>query len=122
MHGDPTINAAWQILIGTVPVIVVWLAFAREAYVRPEQTRGILSLVGLILGSNALAYFCWFRIIRALPATVASLTTLVVPCIGFASSALLIGGDVTWLDGLALLMIVVAVTLVLANQPAKLRQ
>ena len=122
LHGDPTINAAWQILIGTVPVIVVWLAFAREAYVRPEQTRGILSLVGLILGSNALAYFCWFRIIRALPATVASLTTLVVPCIGFASSALLIGGDVTWLDGLALLMIGVAVTLVLANQPAKLRQ
>jgi drug/metabolite transporter (DMT)-like permease len=121
-RGDLTINAAWQILIGTTPVIAVWLVFARDAYFRPEHTRGIAALAWLIVVSNVLAYFCWFRIIRAFPAAVASLTTLVVPCIGFGSSALLIGGDVTWLDGLALLMIVAAVALVLAPQPAKLRQ
>jgi len=60
LKGDPSINAAWQILIGTLPVIAVWLVFARDAYFRPDQTRGIVSLVCLILGSNALAYFCWF--------------------------------------------------------------
>jgi drug/metabolite transporter (DMT)-like permease len=119
LNGDPSINAAWQILIGTLPVIAVWLVFARGAYFRPDQTRGLVSLVCLILGSNALAYFCWFRIIRALPASVASLTTLVVPCIGFGSSALLIGGDISWLDIVALGLIIVAVTLVLARrQPA----
>jgi drug/metabolite transporter (DMT)-like permease len=129
LQGDPSINAAWQILIGTLPVIAVWLVFARGAYFRPDQTRGIVSLVCLVLGSNALAYFCWFRIIRALPASVASLTTLVVPCIGFGSSALLIGGDISWLDIVALGLIIVAVTLVLARRepaekdyPAKLRQ
>ena len=129
LRGDLTINAAWQILIGTIPVIAVWLVFARNAYFRPEHLRGIAALAWLILVSNVLAYFCWFRIIRAFPASVASLTTLVVPCIGFGSSALLVGGDITWFDVVALGLIVAAVTLVLTgsdgsrrDQPAKLRQ
>ncbi len=78
--GDVTINAAWQILLGTVPVVIVWLAFAHGAYFHPEQVRGLAALAWLTLVSNVLAYACWFRIIRALPAAVASLTTLVVPC------------------------------------------
>jgi drug/metabolite transporter (DMT)-like permease len=115
-RGDLNINAAWQILTGTIPVIAIWLVFARTAYFRPEHLRGIAALVWLILVSNVLAYFCWFRIIRAFPASVASLTTLVVPCVGFASSALLIGGDISWLDVVALGLIVGAVALVLTKR------
>jgi drug/metabolite transporter (DMT)-like permease len=125
LQGDPTINAAWQLLTGTLPIIVVWLAFSSHAYFRPDNTRGIISLVCLILGSNALSYYCWFRILRALPTSVASLTTLIVPCVGFGSSALLVGGKVTWLDGAALGLIVAAVSLVLLpgkRQPAKEKQ
>ena len=114
-RGDLTINAAWQILIGTLPVIAVWLVYAHDAYIRPDHVRGIVALVWLILVSNVLAYFCWFRIIRAFPASVASLTTLVVPCVGFGSSALLIGGDISLLDFVALGLIIAAVTLVLAK-------
>src|SRR5689334_15540991 len=120
LAGDPTINAAWQILLGTAPVMVVWLAFARGAYFHPEHTRGLLALAWLILVSNVLAYACWFRIIRALPAAVAGLTTLVVPCVGFGSSALMTSAPVSWLDGVALALIIAAVTLALAPQkPAK---
>jgi drug/metabolite transporter (DMT)-like permease len=124
LRGDPAINAGWQLLFGTLPVILVWLVWLPHAYFRPEETRGLVSLAFLILVSNALAYFCWFRIIQSLPASVASLTTLVVPCVGFSSSALLIGGNISWLDVAALGTIVAAVTLVLAKrpQPAKLRQ
>ena len=114
--GDPTINAAWQILLGTAPVLVVWLAFAHDAYFHPEQVRGLVALAWLILVSNVLAYACWFRIIRALPAAVASLTTLVVPCIGFGSSALLTATPISWLDLVALGLIVAAVTLALARR------
>ena len=114
-RGDLTINAAWQILIGTLPVIAVWLVFAHDAYIRPDHVRGIAALVWLILVSNVLAYFCWFRIIRAFPASVASLTTLVVPCVGVGSSALLIGGDISLLDFVALGLIIAAVTLVLVK-------
>jgi drug/metabolite transporter (DMT)-like permease len=116
VRGDLTINAAWQILTGTIPVIAIWLVFAGNAYFRPEHLRGIAALVWLILVSNVLAYFCWFRIIRAFPASVASLTTLVVPCVGFGSSALLVGGDISWLDVVALGLIVAAVTLVLTKR------
>src|SRR5476649_1625907 len=115
--GDPAINAGWQLLVGTLPVILVWAVYLPHAYFRPEQTRGLVALACLTLGSNALAYFCWFRIIQLLPASVASLTTLVVPCVGFGSSALLIGGDISWLDVMALGLIVAAVTLVLADRP-----
>lgn len=114
--GDTTINAAWQILLGTVPVVVVWLAFAHDAYFHPDQVRGLVALAWLTLVSNVLAYACWFRIIRALPAAVASLTTLVVPCIGFGSSALMTAAPVSWLDAVALGLIIAAVTLALAPQ------
>ena len=63
-----------------------------------------------------LAYACWFRIIRALPAAVAGLTTLVVPCIGFGSSALMTAAPVSWLDAVALALIIAAVTLALARR------
>ncbi|MBS0549916.1 MAG: DMT family transporter [Proteobacteria bacterium] len=121
LKGDPAINAGWQLLLGTLPVIVVWLVWLPHAYFRPDATRGLLAIAFLITVSNALAYFCWFRIIQLLPASIASLTTLVVPCVGFGSSALLIGGNISWLDVAALGLIVAAVTLVLA-QPAKLKQ
>ena len=115
---------ATSMSFGTLPVILLWLAWLPHTYFRPEETRGLVSLVFLVLVSNALAYFCWFRLIQLLPASVASLTTLVVPCVGFASSALLIGGNISWLDVAALGLIIAAVTLVLAQQPqpAKLRQ
>ncbi len=111
--GDITINAAWQILLGTVPVLVVWLIFARGAYFHPEQVRGLIALAWLTLVSNVLAYACWFHIIRALPAAVASLTTLVVPCVGFGSSALLTTTPITYADFMALGLIIAAVTLAL---------
>lgn len=120
VSGDTTINAAWQILLGTLPVAIVWLVFAHGAYFHPEQVRGLAALVWLVLVSNVLAYACWFRIIRALPAAVASLTTLVVPCIGFGSSALMTAAPVSWLDAVALGLIVAAVTLALARrEPSK---
>jgi drug/metabolite transporter (DMT)-like permease len=120
MSGDTTINAAWQILLGTIPVVIVWLVFSRGAYFHPEHVRGLAALAWLILISNVLAYACWFRIIRALPAAVAGLTTLVVPCVGFGSSALLTSAKVSWLDGVALALIISAVTLALVRrEPAK---
>jgi drug/metabolite transporter (DMT)-like permease len=113
MRGDVTINAAWQILLGAVPVVGVWLFYSHNAYFHPENVRGLFALAWLALISNVLAYACWFRVIRALPASVASLTTMIVPCIGFASSAVMVGGKITWLDFVALGLIVAAVSLVL---------
>lgn len=119
MSGDATINAAWQLLLGAVPVVIVWLVFAHDAYFHPDRVRGLFALAWLALISNVLAYACWFRVIRALPASVASLTTMIVPCIGFGSSALMIGGDLVWLDFVALGLIVAAVSLALIRPAPK---
>ncbi|MBN8481830.1 MAG: aldo/keto reductase, partial [Xanthomonadales bacterium] len=54
------------------------LAKLDEVAARRAATPAQVALAWLILVSNVLAYACWFRIISALPAAVASLTTLVV--------------------------------------------
>ena len=95
------------------------LVFARGAYFHPEHVRGLFALTWLILVSNVLAYACWFRIIRALPAAVASLTTLVVPCVGFGSSYLLTTAPISYVDFIALGLIILAVTLALARRDSQ---
>ena len=114
--GDPTAFAGWQLLVGAIPIVPLWLALHDYTYFHAEQTRGLFALAYLIVVANSLAYFCWFRVIEALPASVASITTLVVPCVGFGSSALLIGGGVSHLDVLALGLVLVSVTLVLTQR------
>jgi len=115
-EGDPTVFAGWQLIVGAVPVIVLWLAAFDHTYLRPDQTHGLVSLAFLVLVSNSLAYFCWFRIIRALPASVAGVTTLIVPCVGFGASVLLIGGNISMMDIVALFLVLISVTLVLTEQ------
>ncbi|HJU30243.1 MAG TPA: EamA family transporter [Hyphomicrobiaceae bacterium] len=114
--GDPTAFAGWQLLVGAIPIVPLWWALYDHTYFHPGETRGLLSLAYLTIVANSLAYFCWFRVIEALPASVAGITTLVVPCVGFGSSALLIGGGVSHLDVLALGLVLVSVTLVLAQR------
>ena len=117
-HDDLSIIAGWQILIGTIPVIAVWWSFRDSWYFRPEETIGLAAMVASIIFCNVLAYFCWFRVIRALPASSAGLTTLVVPCVGFASSVILIGGTVSLSDLLALLLVLLSVSLVIIERAA----
>jgi drug/metabolite transporter (DMT)-like permease len=117
-QGDPTVFAGWQLLVGAVPVVALWLLCRDYTYLRLDQTHGLVALAFLILISNSLAYFCWFRIIKALPASVAGVTTLIVPCVGFGASVFLIGGDISALDILALCLVLVSVTLVLTQQNA----
>ena len=69
------------------PVLVVWLVFARDAYFHPEQVRpGRSRLADPGVQRARLCLLVPYHS-GALPAAVASLTTLVVPCVGFASSA-----------------------------------
>jgi drug/metabolite transporter (DMT)-like permease len=74
----------------------------------------------MIVFANALAYAAWFPLVGRLKASVASLSLLVVPCLGVASSALLVQREIGPFDLGALVCVLGAITLVV-RRPAALR-
>ena len=110
--------AGWQLLIGLVPIAVI--AFATERFTMHEASpqaiwAGLYVLFfGLIAG-----YALWFKIIEILPVTIASIGALMIPVIGVASGALILGEPVTWIEGMALLLVLGAVGMVLFGHPRR---
>lgn len=108
--------AGWQLLIGLVPIAAIALATERfalhEASPQAMWAGLYVMFVALIAG-----YALWFKIIEILPVTIASIGALMIPVIGVASGALILGEPVTWIEGLALVLVLGAVSLVLFKRP-----
>ncbi len=86
----PVTNVAWQVLFGSLPLLLASLLFERWDFSR------VTAIGWAGLGYNAVlalgvAYLAWFRALRLLPASSASIGTLLVPVIGVFSSALALG-------------------------------
>ena len=109
---------AWQLLLGTPPAFAVWLLLHDHTYLRPEAGRGLFGLFYMVVFANALAYAAWFPLVARLKASVASLSLLVVPCIGVASSALLVQREIGALDVAALACVLGAIALVVRRPAA----
>jgi probable blue pigment (indigoidine) exporter len=82
----PTSLAAWQIGIGCVPVAIAGLVFERPD-IAALSTAGWASMVYMTLIQFCLCYVCWFAALERLPASTASIGTLLVPVIGVLSAA-----------------------------------
>ncbi len=120
-RADPSVVAFWQLAVGIVPLVAVWIALA--AGVRQEMPDisqagwpQWLSLLFLGAVANGLAYFAWFRMVRVLPAGVLGISSLAVPCIGVSSSAWLADEHLSGRDLLAIALIFAALATVLAEQ------
>ena len=103
-------NVAWQIFIGSLPLLVLALAF--DGW----DLGGIGALGWGAFGYVALialcaSYLAWFRALALLPASAAATGTLLVPVIGVVSSALLLGEPLGVRQVLALAMTVSGVAL-----------
>ena len=90
VHLPAVTSAAWQVLIGCVPVAAAGLLL--------EHTRvDALSSLGWALMAYAtivqfcICYVSWFAALSRLPASVAAIGTLLVPVIGVIASTLLLG-------------------------------
>src|SRR3954452_3874740 len=102
----------WQLLLGTPPAFVVWLLLHGHTYLNPDAGRGLFGLFYMIVFANAVAYAAWFPVVGRLKASVASLSLLVVPCLGVASSALLVQRAIGPFDVAALVCVLGAIALV----------
>jgi len=85
----PTTAVAWQVLIGTAPMMV-FACFEDPDWpaLTPGGWAGILYIA---LVPMLLAYLAWFRALRLVPASVAATSVLISPVIGVLGSALFLG-------------------------------
>lgn len=108
--------AGWQLMLGVIPIFVI--AVLTEDFVLDQASlRAVLASVYLLLVGVVLGYILWFKVVATLPATVSSIGSLMTPVIGVASSAFLLGEEVTWREYVALFFVLSAVALVLLVRP-----
>jgi drug/metabolite transporter (DMT)-like permease len=104
--------AAWQVGIGMVPVLIGALIIEPLPDFSEISTRALLGFLYCSVIAVAIGQWTWFRILEMLPSSVASISTLAVPVIGVMAGAVLLGEEIGWRDGLALVLVVVSLFMV----------
>jgi drug/metabolite transporter (DMT)-like permease len=106
----PTSGAVWQIGVGIAPLAALAVAFDPPGF-------GALSLQGWALIAYGgvfalgLCYLSWFAALRRLPASLASLGTLLTPMVGVAGAAIVLGEPFGWREATALALTLSGVAL-----------
>jgi drug/metabolite transporter (DMT)-like permease len=108
--------AVWQLLIGLVPLMVIWLIVSFPPDLAAATANQWLALLFLGAISNGVAYFAWFRLVLVVPASVSGISSLAVPCVGVASSAWLGQERLHAQDFIAMVLIFAALAVTLAEQ------
>ena len=88
---DPLVNAAWQLMFGTLPLAVGMLIVEGYPQVWPISVRAASAILFIGLFGVGLAHFLWWAIVGKLPTTTASIGSLLVPVVGVIASAVILG-------------------------------
>lgn len=86
----PFTSLAWQLIIGCVPMVVLGLLFEHPRF-DALTPLGWSLMAYMTAVPMALCYLTWFAALRRLPASTASVATLLTPVIGITSAALALG-------------------------------
>jgi drug/metabolite transporter (DMT)-like permease len=111
--------ASWQLLFGWLMLAagMLWFESLPQLWPLPTDVALWLAYNGFI--GMGLAYFLWFVIIGRLPAMTASLGSLLVPVVGVAGSALIIGERPSLADAIGFALIFSAAASVLLQPNGK---
>ena len=108
--------AAWQILIGAVPVVIGALAVGDPQSLQGMSPTGLAGLFYAAVIAVAFGQWIWFRVLQILPSSVASISTLAVPVVGVFSGAILLGEPLGWRELAALSLVSAGLFLVLVGR------
>jgi drug/metabolite transporter (DMT)-like permease len=108
---------AWQLLCGTLPLIVLMLVFPTHI----RWTSSFLASMAFIsVGGGALGWFLWMFILSRLPAGVAGIASLATPVVGVLSAAIQLHEipSRTELAGMALILVALVLNSLPVAQPS----
>lgn len=110
-EANQTVVAGWQVLLGSLPVLILWPFLAPIPDLTAIKMPSWLAVLYLVVVANAVAYFAWFRAVAALPAVVSGIGSMAVPVVGVFSSFLLLDERIGWPEMLALTLICTALAI-----------
>jgi drug/metabolite transporter (DMT)-like permease len=87
-----TVLAAWQLGLASLPLIVA--AAIVDDFDWRMSGEAWFALAFVVLGAMVAAHLLWFTIVRLLPASLASISTLLIPVVGVIVGALWLGEHV----------------------------
>jgi drug/metabolite transporter (DMT)-like permease len=104
---------AWQMLIGSVPLVVLALITYSGG---PQWTFGFWwGLIYTVVLANAVAWFLWLYALHALPAGAAGLGTLSIPVVGVLAAWLQLGEVPDVVEGVGMGLIIAALAVLAAH-------
>ena len=103
----------WHFALGAVPLILAALIFGKPTTLLDVGTRTGLALLYSATVPMVFCQLVWFTVIKRLPASLASMGTLLVPLIGVGMSALILGEQVGLYELTALALVFAALGLIL---------
>jgi len=116
----PLALAAWQVTIGSVPIVVIAALIEPFVFHRASWA-AIGASLWLTFFALAFCYYAWFTAMRIFPTHISAISSLSVPVLGVVSSSIALGEPFGWREVAALVLVVGAVALVLLQpQPAPL--
>lgn len=116
---DPLVNAAWQLLFGTLPLAIGMLIVDGYPQVWPISLRAASAILFIGLFGVGLAHFLWWAIIGKLSTITASIGSLLVPVVGVIASAVVLGERPSITDIIGFVLIFAAAACVLLQPTAK---
>jgi drug/metabolite transporter (DMT)-like permease len=108
----PLASVAWQVGIGCAPMLAAGLLFERPA-LTALSAPGWAAMAYMTVVPMGLCYVCWFAALRRLPASTASIGTLLVPIVGVTTAAYALGEPFGVREILALVLTLGGVALAL---------
>ena len=108
---------AWQMLVGTIGLIVLALCMHECSIDWTWQLYGALAYNGIL--SSGLAWALWLLVVQRLPANLAGLASLVTPLLGVGFAWVLLGEQPDTAEAAGILLMVVALFGVLRKPPLR---
>jgi drug/metabolite transporter (DMT)-like permease len=100
---DLLILTAWQMLLGSIPLVVIGII---ESGLSIHWTGYFVgALLYNIIPCNALAFLLWLFIVRNLSAGVAGMGSLITPLFGVFCAWVILGETPGYIEGLGMLLI-----------------
>lgn len=103
----------WQLTFGSLPVIIGTIAFDPILVVSDLSLNAVLAMIYIIALPMLFCHWAWFTVVDIFPASVAAISTLAIPVIGVASSAVFLGESFGVRQLIALTLISSALAIVL---------
>lgn len=111
-------STGWQLLLGSIPIFIM-MPFMDGVRIPQVSGQAWAAAFYLTFVALVLCYYLWFKIVSLLPVNRASISSLLVPAVGVASGAVVLGEPFGWREFLALGFIASALVLVLTTPAAK---